>query len=239
MIESILPAGVIAVDTFVDPPDATLFLEEELAISKAVQKRRLEYTTARWCARQAMSRLGRPAAPVLRGPRGEPQWPAGLVGSITHCVGYRSAVLAEAIRFTTIGIDAEPHEALSDDVLETVSLPEERGRIDELRWHHPRVHWDRLLFSAKESVYKAWFPLTLSWLGFEDANVVVNPLAGTFAAHLKVAGPLVNGRPLTGFTGRWLVGHGLIVTAIAMPAPVSPPVGPPAGSRPAAFRRPS
>ncbi len=43
----------------------------------------------------------------------------------------------------------------------------------------PGPSWDRLLFSAKESVYKAWFPLTGRWLGFEEAAITINPADGT------------------------------------------------------------
>ena len=49
-----------------------------------------------------------------------------------------------------------------------------------------QVHWDRVLFSAKESIYKAWFPLTGRWLGFEEASLSIDPAAGTFAARLHV-----------------------------------------------------
>jgi 4'-phosphopantetheinyl transferase EntD len=238
MIESILPATVAAVDTFVDPPEATLFLEEELLISKAVEKRRSEFTTGRWCAREAMIRLGRQPSAILPGTRGEPQWPAGLVGSITHCAGYRGAVVAESERISTVGIDAEPNGALPNGVLESVSLAEERDRMATLRRDHPEVHWDRLLFSAKESVYKAWFPLTERWLDFEDANIAIDPIAGTFTAQLRVNGPRVNSRPLTGFTGRWLVDNGLILTAIAVPAPARTS-RPPTGARPVARKHPA
>ena len=219
MIESILPAGVTAVDTFEDPPDTMLFPEEERLVSKAVAKRRAEFGTGRWCARQAMQRIGHPPAPILAGPRGEPQWPAGLVGSITHCEGYRAAVAARAARVTTIGIDAEPHEAMPDGVFEAVSLPEERHRIAALGREHPGVHWDRLLFSAKESVYKAWYPLAERWLDFEDASVTFHPGTATFTADLKVTGPRMHGRSLTGFSGRWLIGNGLVITAITVLAP--------------------
>ena len=219
MIEAILPAGTVAVDTLTEPPGAFLFPEEEQIIRVAVDKRRREFTTARWCARQAMSRLGRLPAPILPGPRGEPRWPAGLVGSITHCDGYRAAVLAEADVITTLGIDAEPNEPLADGVLPAVSLPEERERIDTLLHEHPEVRWDRLLFSAKESVYKAWFPLTSRWLDFEDADITFDPLAGTFEARLMVTDARMHGRQLTGFNGRWLAEQGLIVTAIAVVAP--------------------
>lgn len=217
MIESILPAYVVAVDTFTDPPDARLFAEEERVVSQAVEKRRLEFTTARFCARRALALLGRPPAPILPGQRGEPRWPVGIVGSITHCVGYRGAVVGETELVRTIGIDAEPNAALNDGVLEAVSLAAERDDIRLLNRDHPQVHWDRLLFSAKESVYKAWYPLAHRFLDFEEAMITIDPLAGTFTARLLVDGPTVNGRQLTGFNGRWIADNGLLVTAIVVP----------------------
>ena len=80
------------------------------------------------------------------------------------------------------------------------------------------MHWDRLLFSMKESVYKAWFPLTGSWLDFDEASITVEPAAGTFTAVLQVPGPVLNGRELTSFTGRFSTSDDLVLTAIAVPA---------------------
>jgi 4'-phosphopantetheinyl transferase EntD len=141
-----------------------------------------------------------------------------VVGSMTHCAGYRACAVAHDRDLVTIGLDAEPHDKLPDGVLGEVSSEEERKRLDALAASAPGVHWDRVLFSAKESVYKAWFPLTQRWLGFEDASVTIDPENGTFTAQLLVAGPDLGGAPLAGFSGRWLVDGGLIMTAIAVPA---------------------
>lgn len=127
MIEHILPATVKAYDTFDDPPGTMLFPEEERLITRAVEKRRREFTTARLCARKAMERLGVAPVPVLSGLRGEPLWPQGVIGSITHCAGYRAAALAQAAG--TIGIDAEPNEPLAEGVVEAISLPQERDML--------------------------------------------------------------------------------------------------------------
>lgn len=78
----------------------------------------------------------------------------------------------------------------------------------------PEVCWDRLVFSAKESVYKAWFPLTRRWLDFEEALLTLDPMNATFTAQLLVPGPVVDGRELTEFSGKWLVGSGFVVTAV-------------------------
>lgn len=216
MIEDILPDAVVAVEAREDLLDAALFPEEEAALGRAVEKRRREFTTARACARRAFERLGLESLPVPVGQRGEPRWPPGVVGSITHCAGYCACAVGRSADLVTIGIDAEPHAPLPDGVLEAVARPEERGRLSGLGRAVPTVHWDRLLFSAKEAVYKAWFPLTRRWLGFEEAVVQVDPARGTFNARLLVPGPLVGDERLTGFSGRWKTLDGLVLTAIAV-----------------------
>ncbi len=166
-----------------------------------------------------MTRLGLSAVAVLPGPRGAPQWPEGVTGSITHCAGYRAAAVALTRDVVSLGVDAEPNEALPDHgMLELIALGEERVRLGELAAWIPGICWDRLLFSAKESVYKTWFPLARRWLGFESADIVIDPREGTFTARLLVPGPFVGGTPLTVLNGRWLADHGFLVTAAVVSA---------------------
>lgn len=216
MIEEILPDAVVAFDIFTDPPGVVLFPEEADLVRRAAEKRRREFTTARHCVHRAMELLGVPPVPVLSGSHGEPAWPPGVVGSITHCAGYRAAAVGAAPG--VIGIDAEPDGPLPPGVLEAVSVPQERQMLRRLAAEHPGTSWDRILFSAKESVYKAWYPLARRWLDFQDAAIVLDPLRGTFDARLLVAGPRWQGRRVSGFAGRWMTGNGLVLTAIAMTA---------------------
>ncbi|MGB2568725.1 4'-phosphopantetheinyl transferase family protein [Micromonospora citrea] len=217
MIERILPPAVAVVESFTDPTGLRLFPEEEQLIANSVPKRRREFTTVRDCARRALGQLGIAPAPILPGTRGAPGWPAGVVGSMTHCDGYRGAVVARAAAVATVGVDAEPHAPLPDGVLDAIALPAERARTAALAAARPALCWDRLLFSAKESVYKAWFPLTGRWLDFAEADIVVDP-AGTFAARLLVPGPVLDGVPVTTFRGRFLVDRDLVLTAVAIPS---------------------
>ena len=210
MIETILPRVVAAVEAFDDPPGAILYPEEEVAVARAVDKRRREFTTGRWCARRALHRLGRPEVAIPSGTDRQPVWPAGIIGSITHCAGYRAAALATDKNLRTIGIDAEPHGPLPDGVLRAVASPGEQDRLAALAREAPEVHWDRLLFSAKESVFKAWYPVARRWLGFEHADLVVDPDAGTFTARILIPGPLEV------LDGGWLVRDGLVLTAITV-----------------------
>jgi 4'-phosphopantetheinyl transferase EntD len=213
-MQDLLPSNVVLVESSEDDPSAYLLPEEAAQFGWAIESRKREFTTTRSYARRALSQLGLPVTPVLRGPSREPLWPSGVVGSITHCQGYRAAALAKQRDIWTVGIDAEIHDRLPAEVFEQVLVKE------ELTWLTSAplgTHWDRVLFSAKESVYKAWFPLTGRWLGFEDVRVVFRPSEGTFDAHLLLAPPTIGGQPLTGFSGRFMVRHGLVLTAIAMP----------------------
>jgi 4'-phosphopantetheinyl transferase EntD len=234
VIERILPASAVAVEALHDTAAAELFPEEEAALGKAVEKRRREFTTGRACARGALERLGFAAAAIPTGSRGEPRWPAGVVGSITHCEGYRAGAVARTADLATIGIDAEPHEPLPPGLIDDIARPEERGWLREYSRSQPAVHWDRLLFSAKEAVYKAWYPLAESWLGFEDAILTVEPRHLSFSAQLLVPGPLFAGEQIAGFTGRCLVGDGLVLSAIVLEAQSGA-----AGANPTAEVRPA
>ncbi|MFD8232231.1 4'-phosphopantetheinyl transferase [Streptomyces sp. NPDC059696] len=217
MIEELLPRTVVTVETYGDSEaDTPLYPEEEALLTRAVAKRRREFAVVRSCARTAMEKLGVPPQPILPGERGAPGWPAGLAGSMTHCDGYCAAALVRATDLASLGIDAEVHGPLPEGVLPSVSLPAEAGRLRRLAADHPGIHWDRLLFSAKESVYKAWFPLTGKWLDFMEADIDLTP-DGTFRADLLVPGPWVGTRRLDHFEGRWTAGRGLIATAIAVP----------------------
>ncbi|MDF6017201.1 4'-phosphopantetheinyl transferase superfamily protein [Streptomyces sp. JH34] len=219
MIERLLPAYVACADTHeTDAPPGTLYPEEARQIATSVDRRRHEFAAVRACARRAMADLGLPPAPVLSGHRGLPLWPEGTVGSMTHCDGYRAAVLARSSEVRAVGIDAEPNAPLPPDVWEVISLPSERARRP-LGVDSRTVHWDRLLFSAKESVFKTWFPLTRVELDFSEADISFrtgpdSATEGTFTAELSQAAP---GMPRA-YEGKWLVDDGFAVTAIVLPA---------------------
>ncbi|MFE5486112.1 4'-phosphopantetheinyl transferase [Streptomyces sp. NPDC056527] len=215
MIEALLPRPVATAEAFGDPAgEAVPFPGEEHLLPGAVSVRRREFTTARACARRALGRLGVPPAPLPYDSSRAPVWPAGFVGSITHCVGYRAAAVARATDLAALGIDAEPHAPLDGTgVLTMVSSAEERAHLAELAAVRPDVHWDRALFSAKESVFKAWFPLTGRWLDFTEATVVFQPRTESFTARPHIEGPLVDGVRTAAFEGVFLVSDGLVITA--------------------------
>ncbi|OBH03112.1 4'-phosphopantetheinyl transferase [Mycobacterium sp. E3247] len=221
LVSSVLPAsdGLAYAEAYTDPPGLAPLPEEEPLIARSVAKRRNEFVTVRHCARVALGELGLPPVPILKGDKGEPCWPDGVVGSLTHCTGYRGAVVGRAEAVRSVGIDAEPHDVLPDGVLNAISLPEERHEMATLP---EGLHWDRILFCAKEATYKAWFPLTKRWLGFEDAHIVLDldppdgGTSGVFVSKILIDGRALDGPPLTALRGRWSVERGLVLTAIVL-----------------------
>jgi 4'-phosphopantetheinyl transferase EntD len=216
VIEALLPAAVAVAEAGEEGDDAELFPAEASLVARAVEKRRREFAGGRGCAHRALERLGVAPGPVLAGERGEPIWPPDVVGAISHCRGYRGCAVGRAADVATIGIDAEPHAPLPEGLLADIALPEELAPLGELARTEPEVSWDRLLFSAKEAVYKAWYPLAGRWLGFEDAVLSFDAGRREFSARLLVPGPLVDGTEIGGFRGRWLLAEGLLLTAIAV-----------------------
>jgi 4'-phosphopantetheinyl transferase EntD len=217
LLSDVLTHPVVAAERYDDPPEATPLPEEEPLIARSVAKRRNEFVTVRYCARQALGELGLPPAPILKGDKGEPCWPDGVVGSLTHCEGFRGAAVARREEVRSIGIDAEPHDVLPKGVLDAISLPQERRELAVLP---AGLHWDRILFCAKEATYKAWFPLTHRWLGFEDAHITfdVDPdgQRGRFLSTVLIDPAAESGPPLTTLAGRWSVRDGLALTAIVL-----------------------
>ncbi|MFV9633338.1 4'-phosphopantetheinyl transferase family protein [Mycobacterium neumannii] len=220
LLSGVLPAtttGLAAAEVYRDPPDLAPLPEEEPLVARSVAKRRNEFVTVRYCARQALSEIGVGPVPILKGEKGEPRWPDGIVGSLTHCEGYRGAVVGRQAEVRSVGIDAEPHGVLPDGVLDAISLPAERTELQQLPGE---LHWDRILFCAKEATYKAWFPVTRRWLGFEDAHIVFDVdnsgTSGGFVSRILIDPAAMHGPPLETLAGRWSVRDGLALTAIVL-----------------------
>lgn len=206
-MEQVLPPDVVVAEHRGTPLPGTLFPEEEASVARAVPARRAEYAAVRACARTALTELGPGPVAVPSGPDRAPVWPPGVVGSMTHCDGYRAAAVGHADAWAGIGIDAEVLAPLPPETVSLIMSDAERDALADL---DPGTCPDRILFSAKESVYKVWSPIVKSWLGFEHVDVRIGP--GTFTARLRVRGL---GTDL--LHGRWAVGDGLVVSAVALP----------------------
>jgi 4'-phosphopantetheinyl transferase EntD len=165
-IDALSFPGVLVGHRLISPGDENALLPEERpAFAASVVKVRRASGAARIVARQLLKELGQPECAVPRGSGGAPTWPAGVVGSLAHDARVAVAAVARCDDVCAIGIDVEPAESLPPELLELVATPQERLRIDE------DPYQGRLLFVAKEAVYKAIYPLDQHFLDHHEVQI--------------------------------------------------------------------
>jgi 4'-phosphopantetheinyl transferase EntD len=128
--------------------------------------------------------LGIEGFPLGIGPDRAPLWPSSVVGSITHCDRFCAAAVARRAAIGSIGIDAETSRSLPRELLPLVCSPLE---IRRLRGLPSCTDWPTLLFSAKESFYKCYYPLAGERLDFLDVDVEIVWNIGRFDVMLSRA----------------------------------------------------
>ncbi len=218
MIETLFPAGVITVlanDAMAEEP---LHPDEQPFAAKMSEARRREFALGRACARHALARLGIPG-PVLRGDDRAPLWPEGVVGSLTHCDHFCAAAVAHCELVLSLGLDAELDSPLRERVVQRICTPDERAHLAEL----PEIPsgWEKLVFSAKESFYKAYYPVARSFLGFQDVALRFDPEAQSFEAQL-----LRDDKPgPKRASGRFALVPPHVITAVTLPHRTLPDSG--------------
>jgi 4'-phosphopantetheinyl transferase EntD len=165
-MEALGVPGLLLGHRLISPGDEQALLDEEAAsIASPVIAVRRASGAARIVARQLLAQLGYPRVPLPRGASGAPVWPAGVSGSLAHDDKVAVAALGMQRDFNAVGIDVEPAVALPPGMLALIATPQElRGSADDpLR--------GKLLFAAKEAVYKAVYPLDRVFLEFRDIEV--------------------------------------------------------------------
>ena len=210
MIRELLP-GKIAVVEIRDRGGGlpALFPQEAAQVQRAIESRRREFAIGRACARAALVRLdNRPPVAIPVGDDRAPVWPDGVVGSITHSEGFCAAAVAHGSEFAAVGIDAEGLRPLPDGVRRLVLRPAELCGLP------PEISWDAVAFSAKEAVFKAWFPLTGKWLDFLDVELSIDVRAGGFVAVVRPAARQKDAP--AEFAGRFSLESDLALTAVCV-----------------------
>jgi len=97
-------------------------------------------------------------------------------------------------------------------LLARISTSDELARIQALAAADPAVPWGRLLFSIKESIYKAWFPLTRVGLGFDEVDVEPRP-DGSATVGFRRRLP---GVAQFDWRGSWTIADGYVQTAVVV-----------------------
>jgi enterobactin synthetase component D / holo-[acyl-carrier protein] synthase len=209
-LRGLLPDGVSLAEASDNPFE--LFPEERAALGAVTPKRLRDHGAGRAMARRALAQLGLAPIEIPVGPDRAPVWPEGIVGSITHCGGYVAAAVARARDILALGIDAEPIRPLERGVIERIGHADE---LAQLARHCSIEVIGVLLFSAKESVFKAWFPLARRWLDFADVRLAFDWRSGSFSAQIRHDAQ-VDGCPAR-FDGRFRIGTAHVLTAAVGP----------------------
>ncbi|OBQ66798.1 4'-phosphopantetheinyl transferase family protein [Mesorhizobium loti] len=168
-LAAIAPHGVRTGCRLIREGDETHLLPEEARSIPARQPAmRRASGAARWIAHRLLADIGIKNIAIPRAPSGAPVWPHGTIGSLAHDDDMAVAAVARIADMSSLGIDVEPALPLPDDVFALVATGADR--MDTADQHLA----GRILFAAKEAVYKAVYPLDHQVLGYEDITVDLN-----------------------------------------------------------------
>ncbi|CAG9001143.1 MAG: Enterobactin synthase component D [Candidatus Celerinatantimonas neptuna] len=147
-------------------------LELPESLKHAILKRQVEFLTGRNCARTVLQNLGVDFRGTLGiGSSREPLWPEGIIGSITHNAHWALAVAAQHRNLRILGIDLETliDQKTVSDVETLVCTPFEQQQLIDAGLSRQQA--TTLLFSAKESLFKALYPSVQSYFDFSCARL--------------------------------------------------------------------
>ena len=147
-------------------------------------KRRDDFITGRNCARKSLQLHGVSPCSIPIGPNREPIWPDGITGSITHCLGFYAAATARQTFYRSIGIDAEPNINLPHEIWDLILTSAERNFCKSNSMDKRK--FCRIIFSAKESIYKTIYPLLKEYVDFLDIEILIDGESETFTAKFPI-----------------------------------------------------
>jgi len=190
------------------PKEGEVSAAEITAIAGASARRKREFMVGRVLARKLLAELDIRNHDLLIGNDRAPEWPKGVLGSITHSDRICGVIVAHlSPELQGIGLDVEPAEPLEQDLWDLLCTAKETRWLASLPAKE-RGLMARLLFSAKEAVYKSQYRTTRRFLEFEDVELEVDQSTGTFEARLLAPGMKSDCRP----TGGWRISEGFLVS---------------------------
>lgn len=195
------------------------FPEEACVVQNALEVRRREFAAGRAAAHGAMRKLGLPVRPVPAAPSRAPVWPAGLVGSLSHCRSVCLAAVARAAELQSLGIDVEEDSPLDENLIPMICSHRERAWLS-IQPTDRQGGLAKMIFSAKEAVFKGQFPVTGRMIDFHAIRVLPDLDSGRFEATFREeAGPFRIGDRITGVSTRT---GGLILSGVGLMPQMAP-----------------
>ena len=161
-------------------PTKIFYPEEEILLKNTLsKKRKIHVIAGRSCAHLSIKKLfPEKDSPILRGYLGEPLWPDGIVGSISHTENCFAAAVASKDNYINIGIDVERYSSVFENIRPT--LIADQNEIDKLIRFMDQAHALWHLFSLKESFIKCFSPFLKMKLGFNACKITSYSQNGSF-----------------------------------------------------------
>lgn len=182
------------------------------ALDRAVPRRQLDYIAGRRAAARAVQQLRGQPGVIGRDADGAPVWPRGLVGAISHSGGCAVALAGSGAAHAGLGVDLEQVIPCPSEIAPLVLDPAEARCLAALPLTPAQAL--TVVFSAKESLFKALYPTVRRRFGFDAARLLdIGPGHGVLRLSARLL-PWRNGEYL-GF--RWTLWQGQVLTAIAVP----------------------
>jgi len=140
-------------------------------LDKAVVKRKSEFVAGRYLSRRALMSLGASNVSVGIGINREPLWPNSFIGSISHSEGVAICAVSHQDDSKRIGIDVEDffNVKTARDIVSTVLIDAEYELVGTNTNLNPVIL--TLIFSAKESLFKALYPEVGHYFDFDAAEI--------------------------------------------------------------------
>lgn len=206
-----LPAFVTFRIAAFDGLDAPVLEAEAASLSPAAgERRRRDYAAGRNLARRLLAPLGYGGHALVQTAAGAPQWPTGVVGSISHCKDRVFAAVAPADRAEAIGIDIETVARFHDGLAHHILTAQERARLPADRAERQRRM--AIAFSAKEAFYKHQSVLFGARLTFHDAEIHIDAQRRGFS--IVMTNPGEHGRLAMETTGFYAVDGAHVATLV-------------------------
>ena len=185
------------------------------SLIRAVAKRKSEFVAGRYLARKALIELGSNETMVGIGANRAPIWPDSFIGSITHSKSIAICAVANRYDLKMLGIDVEEFIDVSvvKDIAKNVLLTSEYPFLGSYTTPNPIVF--TLIFSAKESLFKALHPHVGRYFDFSAAQTKdINFQTGKFT--LELVQELAPSLPVgTTFEGLFEFDNNRVFTVIA------------------------
>lgn len=162
----------------------SLYANQVCAMSES---RREEFLRGRYLAHQLLEKQGGSQAYIGKKER-MPVWPQGYIGSISHSKDYIVAACSQDDVLYGVGIDIETAGRIRKGMEKKIMTADDIVDLEGVDSTFVKT----LIFSAKEALFKALYPLCEEFFGMLDASVIkidqhsfVIRLDRSLSGHLK------------------------------------------------------